>query len=397
MHAILSPSDLSPSHSVQRVGARLVAIDGAPNRQWWLRDAFGDVPMRLARDVAAAAVGVGDFVEVTVRPRGDVWWVESLDAVHPRSHPREGVHQQFARAHAAFHVSRARLLHQVRAFFRERAYLEVETPCLAVSPGLDLHLDAFAVPGAGFLITSPEYDMKRLLAAGYPRIFQLARCFRRGETGPHHRREFTMLEWYRAFYSVEQLMVETEDLVRAVVTFAHPSGVLFADSPHPCNVRPPFVRMTVAEAFGRWAPHVPYPAAVQDDDVFFRTLVERVEPGLGRLGRPVFLHDYPARHASLARLRPDAPEVAERFELYLGGLELCNGFGELTDPREQRARLERDQEARRQGGLPVYPLDEGFIDALTEGMPPAAGNALGIDRLCLLVNQSASLTPLSVD
>jgi lysyl-tRNA synthetase class 2 len=248
------------------------------------------------------------------------------------------------------------------------------------------------------LITSPEYQMKRLLVAGVPRQFQIAHVFRRGETGARHNPEFTMLEWYRAFSGVEQVMRDTEELVTELVAAFHGDGTL-AGEHAPITVAPPFPRITVAEAFARYAGMAEDDVlrlARDDEDAFFRALVERVEPELATATTPVFLVDYPIEHASLARAKPGDPRVCERFELYLGGLELCNGFGELTDPGEQRQRLLRDQRARAAAGKPVYPIDERFLAALAEGMPPSAGNALGIDRivaLCLGEREIARVMP----
>ena len=282
--------------------------------------------------------------------------------------------------------ARAAALRAVRAFFDERAFVEVETPAAVPSPGLDLHLDAFEVPGAGYLITSPEYQMKRLLAGGVPRCFQVCHCFRRGEVGPRHNPEFTMLEWYRAFAGVEDVMADTEALVRHVLG-ALGAGTSIEIEGSRVDLGAPFERLPVADAFARWAGVSGDDAialASTDEDRFFRLLVDAVEPALARSPHPVFLVEYPAPMASLARLSPHDPRVAERFELYVAGIELCNGFGELTDPAEQRARLLHDQEARRRAGKPVYPLDERFLAALEEGMPPSAGNALGLDRLIAL-------------
>jgi lysyl-tRNA synthetase class 2 len=246
--------------------------------------------------------------------------------------------------------------------------------------------------------------MKRLLSGGVPRCFQIARCFRRGEVGGRHNPEFTMLEWYRAFAGVEEVMADTEAVVRGVAAALGTGGALRAageryeghsratGSPEGptdavATLDGPFARLTVGEAFARFA-GVPEDEAIamasRDEDRYFRLLVDAVEPALARIGRPVFLVDFPAPHASLARLKPSDPRVCERFELYVAGVELCNGFGELTDPREQRARLERDQAARAGQGKAVYPIDERFLGALEEGMPPAAGNALGVDRLIAL-------------
>ena len=287
---------------------------------------------------------------------------------------------------------RAEAIGRVRRFFDARGFVEVETPALVPSPGLDLHLDAFEVAGGDrgaprWLITSPEYQMKRLLAEGWARIYQVARCFRRGEFGARHNPEFTMLEWYRANAGVESVMRDTEQLVAAV------TGGLVRLGDRAVDLRPPFERLTVADAFARfagWSVEETLEAASRDEDRFFRTLVEGVEPALERFDRGVFLVDYPASQAALARKKPDDPRFAERFELYVAGLELCNGFGELVDPLEQRARLEHDREARRERGLPLYPLDERFLDALSR-VPPSAGNALGLDRLVALSCGTANI------
>jgi elongation factor P--(R)-beta-lysine ligase len=281
---------------------------------------------------------------------------------------------------------RARALRDVRRFFDARGFLEVQTPVIVPSPGLDLHLDAFEVAGGDrgaprWLSTSPEYQMKRLLGDGWPRIYQIAPCFRRGELGARHNPEFTMLEWYRAGADVAGVVDDTEQLVAAVTGGAVVLGERRID------VRPPFDRVPVSEAlrqFAGWSMDETLSAAASDEDRYFRTWVDVVEPALARIDRGVVVHDFPATQASLARKRPDDSRFAERFEAYVGGLELCNGFGELVDPVEQRGRLARDQEVRRARGLPVYPIDERFLAGLAR-VPPSAGNALGIERLVALV------------
>ena len=192
-----------------------------------------------------------------------------------------------------------------------------------------------------------------------------------------------MLEWYRAFHGSADLMVDTEELVAAVARTLHKGSMVLDVDGTSVNLAPPWERLTLEQAFSRYA-GVSAEALAHDEDVFFRVLVEQVEPQLGRL-RPVFLLGYPASMASLARLDPRNPKVADRFEAYIAGVELCNGFGELIDPAEQRERLTRDQAARRARDLPVYPIDERFLGALEEGMPPAGGNALGVDRLVMLL------------
>jgi lysyl-tRNA synthetase class 2 len=280
---------------------------------------------------------------------------------------------------------RARVCSEARRFFDARGFLEVQTPVVVPSPGLDVHLDAFEIKGGDrgaprWLSTSPEYQMKRLLAEGYPRIYQIAPCFRRGETGSRHNPEFTMLEWYRAGAGVEDVMGDTEQLVAAVTG----GEVRLFD--RRVDLRPPLDRITVVEAFERyanWPMQRTLAAAAEDEDAYFRALVDHVEPGLAKSPKGVFLVDYPVTQASLARRKPANPHFAERFELYVAGVELCNGFGELVDPLEQRTRLAADQEARRARGLPVYPIDEKFLAALTH-VPPSGGNALGLDRLAAL-------------
>ncbi len=277
-------------------------------------------------------------------------------------------------------AERARVVRAIRAFFESRDFLEVETPAIVPSPGMDLHLDAFAV-GDAWLITSPEYQMKRLLADGWERIFQLGRCFRRGELGAQHNPEFTMVEWYRGNAGVEDVVRDTEQLAAAV------SGGVFRVDGRTIDARPPFERLGVCEAFARFAGASEADVlawAAADEDRYFRTWVERVEPRIAELDRAVFVVDYPAPMASLARKNPSDPRFCERFELYVAGVELCNGFGELTDPREQRARFEADRAEREKRGLPVYPIDEKLMAALERGLPPSGGNALGVDRLVAL-------------
>jgi lysyl-tRNA synthetase class 2 len=281
---------------------------------------------------------------------------------------------------------RTRVLQVVREFFASRGFLEVHTPLQVPSPGLDPHIDAFEVVGGQrgsprWLITSPEYQMKRLLADGWSRIVQIVSCFRREELGAWHNPEFTMVEWYRAQAGIEDVMRDTEQLVAAV------SGGVLKVGDRRFDALPPFVRMSVCEAYERfagWTSSHTLEAAAGDEDAYFRVFVEMVEPALSQLDRATFLVDYPASQASLARKNPRDESVAERFELYVGGVELCNGFGELVDPVEQRARLGNDQQRRRLLGLPIYPIDERFLAALSR-MPPSAGNALGFDRLVALV------------
>jgi lysyl-tRNA synthetase class 2 len=267
----------------------------------------------------------------------------------------------------------------VRGFFDARGSLEVETPLLLRAPAPERHIVAFPVPGAGWLAASPELQMKRLVAAGAGAIHQLTRSFRGGERGRHHQPEFTIVEWYRPGVTYREMMDETEALVRWVVARL-PAGPANAGRARPpLDLARPFERRRVPELFAELAGWRP-PADV-DDDSFCRALVERVEPALPA-ERGVLVYDYPASQASLARLCPDDPAHAERFELYLGGLEVANGFTELADAAEQRARFERERAAIAAQGRTPYPLDERFLAALPQ-LGPCAGTALGFDRLLM--------------
>jgi elongation factor P--(R)-beta-lysine ligase len=384
---VATPSQLRGSGQV-RVGGRIREITPAGAR---LADALAAVEVTFA---TPPDLRPGDLVLVDGHFRdGTLQSAHLVELVHrPTDHAATLAESTRLGSIAPALRTRAAVAATVRAFFAARDYLEVETPALVPSPGLDLHLDAFAVAGGAYLGTSPEYQMKRLVAGGLPRTFQLARCFRRAEHGDRHNREFTMLEWYRGWSTMEEVMDETEALVRTVLD-AHAAEQMPIVR-EPCDWRRPFLRLTVAAAFERYAGVSQLESlrlAIVDETRWFRLLVDAVEPALARLGTPVFLHDYPAPFASLARLRPDDLKVCERFELYFGDLELCNGFGELVDPYEQRGRLLADQEKRAAAGKPVHPLDERFLAALAEGMPPSAGNALGLDRLVALCTGAASI------
>jgi lysyl-tRNA synthetase class 2 len=280
---------------------------------------------------------------------------------------------------------RAEALQSTRSFFRERGFLEVETPIRLPVPLPEAHIDLIASED-GVLQPSPEICMKRLLAAGYAKIFQICKCFRKAERGRRHLPEMTLLEWYAAREDYNDLMERTEQLILHIARGLGTTTTLSYQG-HRIDLTPPWERLTVAEAFARHgrASVAPALAAGRFDEI----MGLEIEPNLGK-DRPVFLTDYPAEKASLARLKPADPSVAERFELYIGGLELCNGFSELNDPAEQRRRFEAEQRSMRAAGKQVYPLPERFLDAL-EHLPPCAGNALGMDRLVMLFCDAASI------
>jgi len=255
----------------------------------------------------------------------------------------------------------------------------VETPHRIPAPAPESHIDA--VPsGKWFLHTSPELCMKRMLAAGYEKIFQICRCWREGERGSQHIPEFTLLEWYRADGDYLDLMDECEELIRSLaVEIGLGDHVTYLG--HRIHLASPWERMTVEESFYRYA-KVSVKEALRQD-LFDEVMVQDIEPRLG-IQKPTFLYDYPSERRSLARLKKEDPTVAERFELYLGGLEIANAFSELTDAEEQRKVFQAEIEIRRSLGKKVYPLPEKFLTELEE-MPSSAGIALGVDRLVMVL------------
>jgi lysyl-tRNA synthetase class 2 len=280
---------------------------------------------------------------------------------------------------------RTEVLHSARCFFRERGYLEVETPVRVPVPLPELHIEPVASED-WVLQPSPEICMKRLLAAGCEKIFQVCKCFRKAERGRRHLPEMTMLEWYAVREDYNDLMATTEQLIRHIADGLGMAGVISYQGQR-IDLTPPWERLTVAEAFARRAGISAAGAAAEGR--FDEIMALDIEPHLGK-ARPVFLTDYPAEKASLARLKPTNSSVAERFELYIGGLELCNGFSELNDPAEQRRRFEAEQRVMQAAGKRVFPLPEKFLDALAR-MPPCAGNAFGIDRLVMLFCDAGSI------
>ena len=278
---------------------------------------------------------------------------------------------------------RAEMLSLIRRFFVDRCYLEVETPALAASPIPEAFIEPVATE-RGYLLPSPELYMKPLLAAGYGDIFQICHAYRRGEKGDQHREEFTLLEYYRTGNNYLELAAETESLVISLAESFFGSPQLIYQG-RTIDLTPPWPRLSVREAFKSvcgWDPVI-----VDDPGRFDFELATKVASM--NLDRPLILYDFPAKMASLARLKPNDIAVAERLEIFIGGLELANIFSELTDPGEQRRRFENEIEAmREQGRRAVMPED--FLSALAK-LPEAAGGALGIDRLAMLFCDAASI------
>ena len=318
--------------------------------------------------------------------------------------------------------ARAAIKARLAAWFTAQGFLEVETPALQVAPGGEAHIQAFATEwkspdGASvprYLRFSPEFAMKKLMAGGIARQFQFATVWRNGEASATHHPEFTMLEWYRAQADYSALMEDCEALLRAAAACLGKTELNWNGTINRLDA--PFERLTVAAAFKRYAsidlaaatgsdPLHPALAALAAaarplgiaahdgdrwEDLFFRILFEKIEPHLGR-ERPTFLTEYPISMAALARPKPGDAAVAERFELYACGLELANAYGELTDPAEQRRRLEADRALKQRLYDADLPIDEDFLSALQAGLPPSSGIALGFDRLIMLCTGAARI------
>jgi len=278
-------------------------------------------------------------------------------------------------------TERARIIQNIRSFFIDRGYLEVETPHRIPANAPEPHIDAVA-SGTCALHTSPELAMKRMLAAGYEQLFQICRVWREGERGQFHLPEFTLLEWYRTGIDYNALMNECMELLFVLV----PEGKLCRRG-RTIELAMPWQKLTVAEAFTQYASMELNQALATNR--FEEILTSEVEPHLGKQ-KPTFLTEYPSSLAALARTKPGEPQVAERCELYIDGLELANAFSELTDAEEQRHRFEADEELRRTAGKAPYPLPEKFLAELAT-MPEAAGIAFGLDRLIMLITETEKI------
>ena len=293
--------------------------------------------------------------------------------------------------------ARARLLRNIREFFFAGGVMEAETPLMSMAGNTDPEIQSVRTVSGGYLRTSPEFALKRLLAAGSGDVFELGRVFRSGETGRNHNPEFTMLEWYRTGFTYHQLMDEVASLVR------HCGHGKFDQWPQQ--------KLSYQQLFLKYAGLDPFTADEEelcarakdhgvDDielgrkqwlDLLLSVVVQPALPGECL----TFVHDFPADKAALARVRPGKPPVAERFELYLGRTELANGYQELTDAREQKQRFDNENMHRESSGKDVYEIDQHLIDALEHGLPECAGVALGVDRLLMVLCGAGSINEVT--
>lgn len=320
-------------------------------------------------------------------------------------------------------TTRSLILAEIRAYFTREGFLEVDTPLLVKHPGLEPYLNPLKVEFLtdtqtltdAYLITSPEFALKKLLAAGFERVFQLNKCWRGGEPyGGTHNPEFTMLEWYRAHADYRVMMHDCEELVRALYASVCRTRGTQATEPlmyqglH-IDLNAPWLKLSVKEAWytyagldldtlltrGAMAEAVAARGLTVHtdddyDDLFFKIFLTSIEPHLPK-NQPVILYNYPLQLAALSRSCPNDPRYAERFEFYIGGIEIGNGYSELVDAQEQRARFEADRAKRRQLGKTVYTIDTDFIEALESGIPSSAGYSIGVDRLVMLFTDAASI------
>ncbi|MCB9989050.1 MAG: EF-P lysine aminoacylase GenX [Rhodospirillales bacterium] len=317
--------------------------------------------------------------------------------------------------------TRAKLVKAVRSFFDEQGFYEVETPILQVMPGAEPHLHAFKTEllnphrdrrQTRYLHTSPEFAMKKLLVAGWPKIYQICHTFRNAEGSPQHNPEFTMIEWYRAHADYRAIMDDCVGLLRAVAMACNITQYRYKNM-----TADPFANweiLSVCEAFDKYAgfdlePLLDNESALRTqiknldihtapddtwDDLFMRVMGDIIEPHLGQ-GTPTIIYDYPVSLAALSRPVPSDPRFAERFELYVCGMELGNAFGELTDPQIQRKRFEEDMALKEKLYGERWPLDEDFLASLEHGMPESGGIALGIDRLVMLATGVENIKDIS--
>lgn len=388
------PSDLSDPDvgAVVQVAGRVIRSSDA---ELVLSDAFARCRLRLTQAQGADLVHLKPGVwvraqgEVTRDPNGYCLTNSKIRFVANGSLAPDGQFARFVEVGPLLR-QRTQAFGAARTFFERRGYLEVKTPVRVAAPGTDVYLEPQA-SGDQWLITSPEFHMKRLLVGGLPRIFEFASCTRRDEAGRWHQPEFTMLEWYHLYQNFDELMAETEQLVLHLASALGCRPKLRVNETD-VHLDRGFERLTVAEAFRRYAGISDVAAlALEDEDRYFQLMVDYVDPALSRMGRPVLLTHYPLSQAALSAPSVGNPGFAERFELFIGGVELCNGYGELTCATSQRERFDADVRKRHAKGLPFIPPDDGLVRALEEGLPPCAGNALGFERLlAVLLEQPLS-------
>lgn len=373
---------------------------------WCLASDGGELRVSMGEKPEGAAFILrdGDLVALKLEEKGvnEFWRVKECQLLVPA---QETVPVKVSISH-----ERSRewmmFLDEVRAFFRERGFIEVLTPTLVPSPGTEPFLDPFQTEvvfgehrrETRYLPTSPEFHLKKMLSAGWTKIFEIKTCFRNAESGAHHQLEFQMLEWYRAYATLDAIASDVEDLAVSLVKRFRPEkpaiskmeritmADLFSQAFNGFTLKPETSReelLDLAEREGvRASPSDTW------DEVFFRLFLERIEPGLG-MKAPVLVRDYPASQAALSRIGKNG--FADRFEIYWRGLEIANAFHELNDPKENEARFKEDAMKKKALGKPAVPVDRELVAALRYGMPPSGGIALGLERLFMALFEIESI------
>lgn len=287
-----------------------------------------------------------------------------------------------------FLKSRAAMMTALRRWFASKDFLEVESPVRLPAPALEDYIDAVEAGNARWLRTSPELHLKRLLAAGYPRIFEIGPCFRFGESGDHHREEFTMLEWYRLGGTWTDLMDDAQGMIAAALEATNPGKSAVPFRGERIDFSGEWQKLTVSEAFEKYA-SVSLREAI-DTGNFEMVLCTEVEPNLGK-GKPLFLTEYPMECSGLSAQLPGKPGFVARWELYVMGLEIGNACTELADPPEQERRFQATAELRANDKRPVYPMDQPFMNAMWNDFPLCAGTAIGLDRLAMVLTNASDI------
>lgn len=316
-------------------------------------------------------------------------------------------------------IRRSQVLNQIRVFFNQQGFIEIDSPLLVSKPNMEPNLDVMETvlkkndgkEYPAFLITSPELALKKILAAGLPKIYQLGKCFRNSEPwNDNHNPEFTLLEWYEIGSTYEDLMKQTEELVKFLMN----NESILTFQGQKINLQTPWLRLSMQEAWLKYAKvdlndylaydtmrelveKKGYTVNKDDswDDLFFKIFLTEVEWHLQEEKQPVFLYDFPVSMAALSKVKKEDPRYAERFELYIGGLEIANAYSELIDVQEQRRRFVCDQIGQVKQGRMKREIDEDFLQALQSGLPECAGIALGVDRLIMLLTDSKDISEVA--
>ncbi len=305
-----------------------------------------------------------------------------------RDIPAAKVDAQRLQSQLPFLKARAGMMSALRSWFASQEFLEVESPVRLPAPALEDYIDAVEAGNARWLRTSPELHLKRLLAAGYPRIFEIGPCFRFGESGDHHREEFTMLEWYRLGGTWTDLMDDAQEMVAAALEATNPGKTAIPFRGELIDFSGEWQKLTVTEAFEKYA-SVSLREAI-DTGNFEMVLCTEVEPNLGK-GKPLFLTEYPMECSGLSAQLPGKPGFVARWELYVMGLEIGNACTELADPPEQERRFQATAELRANDHRPVYPMDQPFMNAMWNDFPLCAGTAIGLDRLAMVLTNASDI------